>query len=212
MVALTVNTLTDDQGIYTFEPDARGDVPNADALVIVGLERAHEPDDVPHRELLHRIGRRVEIWRVESYDRKPIVDRDWPDGTASPGIKMVSFVQRLPEIGHEQFVRHWTEQHTPLALRHHVGMWRYCQNVVRRAFTPGGREIDGIAELHFRTREDFEQRFYDSDAGLQAIRDDVKRFIARVPMRSTALMEELVLRSAPGGSAREGSAREGAAS
>ncbi len=205
MLALTVNTLIDDQGVYTFEPDARGDVPNADALVIVGLERAHDIDDVPHRELLQRIGRRVEVWRVDSYDRKSLADPDRPDGTASPGVKMVSFVQRAPDISHEQFVRHWTEQHTPLALRHHVGMCRYRQNVVRRAFTPGGHEIDGIAELHFRTREDFETRFYDSDAGLQVIRDDVKRFIARVPMRSTALMEELVLRSAPAG-APEGAA------
>ena len=54
-------------------------------------------------------------------------------------------------LTHEQFARHWTENHTPLALRHHVGLWNYTQNVVRRAFTPGGNPIDGVAELHFRT-------------------------------------------------------------
>ena len=71
---------------------------------------------------------------------------------------MVSFMRRAEGLSHGQFVRHWTEKHTPLARAHHVGSWNYTQNVVRRAYTPGGDAIDGIAELHFRTRADFEER------------------------------------------------------
>ncbi len=196
VASLELNLLLDDQGIFAFPPDERGDIPNADSLVTLGLERAHDLDDVAARDVLHRLARRVDVWRVEPYDRKSnAADRDWPDGVASPGVKMVSFVQRAPELTHEQFVRHWTERHTPLALRHHVGLWHYRQNVVRRAFTPGGRAIDGIGELHFRTRADFETRFYDSDEGLQAIREDVKRFIAPHPMRLSALMEEIMVKT-----------------
>jgi uncharacterized protein (TIGR02118 family) len=107
---------------------------------------------------------------------------------------MVSFMRRAEGLTHQQFARHWTEQHTPLALRHHVGLWNYTQNVVRRAYTPGGGQIDGIAELHFRTREDFEERFFDSDDGRAVILADVKRFMGS-PGPETAIMSELPLRS-----------------
>jgi uncharacterized protein (TIGR02118 family) len=196
--ALEVNLLLDDQGSFAFPADERGDVPNVDAIITLGLGRAHDLDDVPARDVLHHLSRRVDVWRVQVYERRShAADRDWPDGTPSPGVKMVALVERAPELSHEQFVRHWTERHTPLALRHHVGLWAYRQNVVRRAFTPGGRTIDGIGELHFRTRHDFETRMYDSPEGMQTIRDDVKEFIAPRPVRLSALMEEITMRTAP---------------
>ena len=132
--------------------------------------------------MLHALARRVEVWRVDP--RRPIEwDRTWPDGEFAPGVKMVSFMQRADGLTHEQFARHWTENHTPLALRHHVGLWNYTQNVVRRAYTPGGNPIDGVAELHFRTRDDFVNRFFDSDEGRAVILADVKRFMSPPPPR-----------------------------
>jgi len=189
----TVSVAEADQGIYTREPDADGVVPNCDAMVALGLTRAHDLDDVPSRDVLHALARRVEVWRVDPRHPKAW-DRTWPDGEFAPGIKMVSFMQRADDITHEQFARLWTEGHTPLALRHHVGLWNYTQNVVRRAYTPGGGTIDGISELHFRTRADLTDRFYDSDEGRAAIVADVKRFMARA-RPETALMRELSLRS-----------------
>ena len=189
----TVSLAEPDQGQYTHEPDAHGLVPNCDALISLGLTRAHDLDDVPARDLLHGLARRMEVWRVDS--RRPVEwDRTWPDGEFAPGVKMVSFMQRADGITHEQFARHWTEQHTPLAVRHHVGLWNYTQNVVRRSYTPGGTPIDGIAELHFETRDDFVFRFFDSDEGRAVILADVRRFMAR-PRAETALMRELPLRT-----------------
>ena len=142
--------------------------------------------------MLHPITRRVEVWRVDS--RRPLAwDRDWPDGEYAPGVKMVSFMQRADALTHEQFAQHWTENHTPLALRHHIGLWNYTQNIVRRSLTPGGNPIDGIAELHFRTQDDFVYRFFDSDDGRAAILADVGKFMAR-PRPETALMRELPLK------------------
>jgi len=189
----TVSTADADQGPYTREPDANGLAPNCDALISLGLTRAHDLDDLPARDLLHTLARRIEVWRVDV--RRPTTwDRTWPDGEYAPGIKMVSFMQRADGLSHEQFTRHWTERHTPLALRHHVGLWNYTQNVVRRAYTPGGGSIDGIAELHFQTRSDFATRFFDSDAGRAVIVEDVGRFMGR-PLPETALMRELPLRT-----------------
>jgi uncharacterized protein (TIGR02118 family) len=189
----TVSLAETDQGVYTREPDAAGLVPNCDALVALGLTRAHDLDDVPARDLLHAVARRVEVWRVDT--RTPLEwDRDWPDGEFAPGVKMVSFMQRADGLTHEQFARHWTEQHAPLAMRHHIGLWNYTQHVVRRAYAPGGQAIDGVAELHFRTRGDLEDRFFDSDEGRAVILADVRRFMSR-PRPETALMRELPLRT-----------------
>ena len=161
-------------------------MPNCDALLSLGLTRAHDLDDVPARDALHALARRIEVWRVDL--RRPITwERSWPDGEFAPGVKMVSFMERAEGLTHEQFARHWTERHTPLAVRHHVGLWNYTQSVVRRAYTPGGNAIDGIAELHFRSREDFADRFFDSDEGRAVIMADVKRFMTR-PRPETALM------------------------
>jgi len=158
-----------------------------DVLIALGLELAHDLDDVPARSLLYGIAREVNVWRVDP--RRSIIS-DEPASAAS--VTMVSFVSRAEYLSHEQFVRHWTEVHAPLARRHHVGVAEYTQNVVRRAYTPGGAGIDGIAELRFPTRDDFEHRFYDSDAGRDAIRRDVQQFIAR-PSGQAALMHELQL-------------------
>ncbi len=189
LVSLTVSFASSDQGPYTRPPDAQGLVPNVDAMAVVGLERAHDLDDIPARDQLHQFARRVEAWRVDTREPKQW-DRTWPDGEEAPGLKMVSFMRRAEGLGRQQFLRHWTEQHTPLALEHHVGLWNYRQNLVRRAYTPGGGQIDGIAELHFRTRDDFTDRFFDSDAGRDVILADVKRFMA-APGPETALMVEL---------------------
>jgi uncharacterized protein (TIGR02118 family) len=191
-LSLTVNTAVADQGAYTVAPDAHGLVPNADAMIVIGLERAHELDDFPARDALHSVARRFEVWRVITHNRKEFAN-DTPLGAATPGVKLVAFVRRAEDLTHEQFVRHWAERHAPLALAHHVGMCGYTQHVVRRPFTPGGRHTDGIAELHFPSRADFDERFYDSDAGRAAIRADTARFIRREES-SAALMEELRLR------------------
>jgi uncharacterized protein (TIGR02118 family) len=193
VVEITVNLAAADQGVYTREPDSDGLTANADGFVVLGLVQAHDLDDLPGRDDLYRLARRVDVWRVRSEHPKTY-ERTWPDGTDAPGVKLVSFMRRAEGLNHEQFVRHWTESHTPLALEHHVGLWNYTQNIVRRAYTPGGRDIDGIAELHFASRDDFDTRFFDSDAGREVIMEDVARFMGR-PGSGSGLMTELPVRT-----------------
>src|SRR5207302_7069680 len=83
--ALTVNVADVDQGIYTREPDEHGFVPNCDVFVVLGLDRAHDLDDLPSRDLLHKVARRVDVWRVLSYRRKG--DEPVVSGTPTPGVK-----------------------------------------------------------------------------------------------------------------------------
>ena len=92
---------------------------------------------------------------------------------------MVSLMRRRPGSTVHDFVTHWTERHTPLALRRHVGLADYHQFVVRETLTPRTPAVDGIAQLGFRTRADFETRFFDSDEGRAEIMADVARFMDR---------------------------------
>ena len=182
----TISFADPDQGRFAGPP--------CDALIALGLARAQDLDDLPSRHELYAVAREVNVFRIDP--RRPITwERTWPDGEYAPGVKYVSFVRRAAALSHGQFVRHWTEMHAPLARTHHVGLADYTQNVVRAAYTPGGAGIDGVAELRFRTRADFDDRFYDSESGRAVIRADVAKFIGRSGISPT-LMRELPLRTA----------------
>jgi uncharacterized protein (TIGR02118 family) len=119
--------------------------------------------------------------RCFSYQVSEIVQkagtRTWPLGQRSPGIKGIYPVTRRAGMTSDAFTRHWREVHGPLALRHHVGLSKYVQNVVERPITPGAPACDGISELHFPTARDMRERFIDSPQGGRHIADDVSRFV-----------------------------------
>ncbi len=103
-------------------------------------------------------------------------DRTWPAGERSPGVKSFFLALRHPEMSHNEFAAYWGEKHAPLALKIHVGMWRYTRNVVSRPLTADAPDWDGMAILHFRSSFDLRERFYDSDEGRAAIAADVAKF------------------------------------
>ena len=184
--ACTCSFAVEDQGVYA-ERDP------VDMTIALGLTVAHDLDDIPERDKLYALAREVNVWRVDPHHQIQW-QRTWPDGEYAPGVKMVSFMRRAEQLTHEQFARHWTENHTPLARKHHPGLWNYTQNVVRRAYTPGGGTIDGIAELQFRSRDSLENDFFDSDEGRAIIFEDVKRFMARTAP-GAAIMRELPVKT-----------------
>lgn len=128
---------------------------------------------------LSALGRRVWAWRVTEHA---------PKTEAAPcAVAMVSLMRRHPALTHAEFVDHWTQHHAPLAWSRHVGLADYRQYVVDETLTTETPEIDGIAVLGFRTRADFDDRFFDSDAGRVEIMEDVARFMDR-PGRETTLV------------------------
>jgi uncharacterized protein (TIGR02118 family) len=133
-----------------------------------------------HRQLeeLHA-GAARSIGAAHSYHVRETVQKAGPEASVgrSPGIKGIYAVRRRPDLTHEAFARHWREVHGPLALRHHVGMSKYVQDLVLRPFTPAAPEFDGFSELHFPTARDLRERFVDSPEGGRRIADDVARFV-----------------------------------
>jgi len=114
-------------------------------------------------------------------------ERAWPDGEASPGLKLVAPLSRVNGLTHEQFVEHWTNTHSELALKHVLGMGRYVTNVVVRALTPGAPEIDGIVEVHYTGKREF-----DSPEGERIMIEDTQSLL-QTPARHMAI--EYILRS-----------------
>ena len=106
-------------------------------------------------------------------------DRTWADGERSPGVKYVSLMQRVAGMSAEEFDAYWRDHHTPIALEHHGGMWKYVQNVVREPMTPDAPPLDGMVEMHFPTVEDFRGRFFTPPESMSLVLDDAYRFMGR---------------------------------
>ena len=107
-----------------------------------------------------------------SFDVTSTVQLDGPTG----GVVMWVLFGTRRSLGREASLAHWRDVHAPLAREHHVGMCRYVQHVV----VDGTDErVDAIAELHFASQADLDDRFYDSDDGRAAIAADVATFAGR---------------------------------
>ena len=157
--------------------------PMADALVSVWAEDAWVEDGRLAGFAGHLAdaagATRVAGWTVEP--NHPLsYERDWIDGELSPGVKMMTLMRPAPGRSHEQCARHWLDVHTPLAMRIHIGMQHYVQNVVQAplAGTDADPDVFGIVELHMRSREAFQEERYDSEEGRREIYDDIPKFMA----------------------------------
>jgi hypothetical protein len=96
-----------------------------------------------------------------------------PQGRAA-GVKFLSLMVFKDDLPEAVARRLWAH-HAGLALRVHVGMARYVRDWVVGS-APG---FHGIAELHFPSNEAMTTRWFDSDAGRDAIIHDVGHFLAR---------------------------------
>ena len=71
--------------------------------------------------------------------------RGWPDGERSPGLVMVTLMERPPRLGYEEWVRHWHEVQSPVSAAIQPRT-RYVRNAVFRPVTEGAPPYEGIVE------------------------------------------------------------------
>jgi uncharacterized protein (TIGR02118 family) len=152
-------------------------------------ERAEQPRDVravvawwgdaePPVDALLALapGGHVDAYRVDEHVQIDPGIRPAP-GEEPPGLCRLVFVRRAPGLTRDEMAAHWVERHTPIVHRHHPGFWGYTQNVVESALTSDAPEVDGVAEMRFRSVTDLRERFYDSDEGKRVVADDVVKFL-----------------------------------
>jgi uncharacterized protein (TIGR02118 family) len=107
-----------------------------------------------------------------------------PEPTAQRGgsmIKRASLLARKPGMSHEDFVKHWSEVHAPMA-RACPGISRYTLTIIKSSSTrkdvsPIDVQVDGIAELWFKNQADFDA--YQASPATKRLRDDGATFIGR---------------------------------
>ncbi|WP_434641638.1 EthD family reductase [Klebsiella sp. I138] len=95
--------------------------------------------------------------------------------TVAKGFKHVGFLTRKKGQSFDDFVKHWEEIHTAIALRL-PGLRGYVLNPVDREKYPDS-PVDGFSELWFDSIEDAIAAF-DSPVGQEAYKD-VPNFVAR---------------------------------
>lgn len=166
----------------------------------------------------------VSIW-VDSYDeRSPIeaairsvcprtdgylvtesipqacADRDWPDGTPSPGVTQFSFFPKPERLTEEAFFHAWHDIHTPFSASLHPLRWSYTRNVVARVLTEDSPPLRAIVEERFRTLEDFADtnRYFGSMEVLKQAAKEASDYSDFETMNSTA-MTEYILKSGGSG-------------
>ncbi|MBN1533414.1 MAG: hypothetical protein JXA20_12170 [Spirochaetes bacterium] len=76
-------------------------------------------------------------------------DRDWPPGTQTPGLGLLTLFRSRRGLCRHDFIRMWHEGHTPLGMQVHP-LWNYVRNVVAAPIIPDSPELGGIVEEHFR--------------------------------------------------------------
>jgi len=118
--------------------------------------------------------------------------REWPDGEASPGIKMIYPVVRKEGITREQFAEHWLHTHVPLVLKYMNGISRYVTNVVERRIGKAP-EIDGVVELTFFDPDVLNGPRYNAPEAEALMQADVAQFLT--PFGLALRATEHILRS-----------------
>lgn len=131
------------------------------------------------------------------------VDRDWPDGTPSPGVSLMVAIARVAGLDDRTFFDRWHGSHAIMTLRVHP-VTQYVRNAVVRPLTADAPDVAGFVQDHVATRDDLldPTRFYGADPGTpwqegaRMVADDVQTFVD-LDATHTTPMTETILRSAP---------------
>ncbi|MEI8000617.1 MAG: EthD domain-containing protein [Actinomycetes bacterium] len=166
--------------VYRPHPDGTDvpDGPDGPTVVHAWFPDVPTSDPCPTPDLTRWFGGRVDAYLV---DERVVLPGDLPRtvGAPTPGIVHLPFVRRARSLSRAAMAEHWQRVHAPLVPEHQPGVVRYVQNVVRRPLTPDAPEVDGMAQLHFRTVADLHERFHASAASRDLLGADVDRFLDR---------------------------------
>jgi EthD domain len=156
-------------------------------------------DSLDHRgpleDALRTISARADGYLVTESMPLRCPDRDWPDGTRSPGVTLWTAFPKPDRVSDEQFYARWHGSHTPLSFEIHP-LWEYTRNAVARVLTAGAPPYRAIVEERFRTLEDLvdPMKFFGSADNIQRVLADIATF-SDLESMNTAPMSEWIIKS-----------------
>jgi len=126
--------------------------------------------------------------------------RSWPDGERSPGVTMVTLMEKPDRLSDDEWLDHWHTVQSPVseAMQPRI---RYVRNTVVRAVTPDAPPYRGIVEECWPTPEHITDPmlFYCAGddaslmkANLSEMLDSVMAFLDLDRIRSVTMSEYLL--------------------
>ena len=129
--------------------------------------------------VLGSLGSRLAGWQVEEH--RPLDPPELSDGSRADALANVAILRRPDELAHEEWLRTWLEEHTPVAIETQA-TFGYLQNVVLGPVTPDAPQVDALVEELFPPAAMTDMHaFYGSDGD----DDELARRITRL-MESVA--------------------------
>jgi hypothetical protein len=181
------------------------DDPGPTALVSVWLD-CHD-DRGPVESILAAHSERLAGYLVtESIptdygDNQWATTRDWPDGTRSPGVVMLTLMEKPERMTDAQWYHHWYGTQTPMSTAIQPRI-RYVRNAVARPLTDGAPPYRGIVEEVWPSAEHVNDPmlFYCADgdeavmaANMTTMIESVTAFLDLDRIRCTSMSEYLLL-------------------
>ncbi|NCG20165.1 MAG: hypothetical protein GWP91_14245 [Rhodobacterales bacterium] len=117
----------------------------------VAVVNAWASDPMPVIAILESAGYKVAAWPAEESVYKDYGDnahsgpRTWPDGARSPGITVVSLLERPASLDRDEWIRRWHGVMSPVSERIQPRT-RYVRNVLEAPLTPDAPAIEGLVE------------------------------------------------------------------
>jgi hypothetical protein len=180
------------------------DEPQPAALVSIWLDNydTREPFEAVLRDASERIAGYLvtESIYTDYGGNRWSEPRSWPDGERSPGVVMVTLLERPERMSYEDWIAHWHGVQSPVseAIQPRT---RYVRNAVARPVTPDAPPWLGIVEEAWGSPEDITDpmRFYCADgdaermqANLSTMLDSVTTFLDLERIRSFTTSEYLL--------------------
>jgi hypothetical protein len=88
----------------------------------------------------------VHGWRVD--ERRRLDPPEAWDGSRADALANVAVLRRPDDLDHEEWLRRWMVEHTPVAIRTQA-TFGYVQNVVLEPLTPDAPRVDALVEELF---------------------------------------------------------------
>lgn len=105
-----------------------------------------EVEPGPVAQILATTAATVHGWRVD--ERRRLDPPESWDGSRADALSNVAILRHPAEMSHEEWLRRWMVDHTPVAIRTQA-TFGYVQNVVLGPVTDGAPHVDGFVEELF---------------------------------------------------------------
>jgi hypothetical protein len=112
---------------------------------------------------------RVDQYLVTESVPQRRLDRDWPDGTRTPGVTHFSWFPKPDRLTDEAFFHGWHEVHTPKTPALHPYRCEYVRDAVARVLSAGSPPVRALVAERFPTIDDYgdPDRLYGSTEAIE---------------------------------------------